>query len=1232
MSNRRQNGRADRDQDQNSEAEITTPRRKRRRWPWIVLALLVLLFFLPTLIVQTPLKQKAIDWATADFKGNIVVDKISTGWFSPTAVSGVTVLDESGQPLVTVDKVITTKSLYGFATAGNDYGSIEIESPKIYLQLRPDGSNLEDAIAEYMQPTDEPATDLPHLLLKVNQGEVHIASTTDPRTTLIHNLNINSEIAGQTAAVIAEVDCAAETTGEPGGTLQLKLALDAGSKQVVIDNGTCQLQTQSVPVAAVVPVLQRVLGPCDAVGRIDGNADLQFSNSGNGIAANLDRLTVTQFAFVSPEYLQNDQITLERLAANGQIQFASNAIQAVNFETNADFGSVTSNGQIDLAQLATLAAPDEASPEEFTAHGEVELAKIARMLPETLGLHQDLTVESGKVTFDVSTRAESGVRRLIVDTQAANLTARRGGQLLNWHQPLRVTARVAQSNDGIMLENVRAESDFVTVVGNANSQVGNFTIEDGDLALLQKNLAQFVDLAGVELSGKFGGEFGWSFKADQQPAGTFNVNDRPVQIGGRFEILKPIIQMPDVPRWSPEKLVAVCNGAGKSLSDGTIQINSGGARVVVGAESFTARLAEPVTDLAANQNWKFKCDVKGRVEGWLSHIRNFVWFGDFEATGGIDSSFDATVNSQQVVLSNLQYQLGNLAFDGYGAQFVEPAMNGDGSLSYDLNSGLINLAVFNVASSSLSARANGVKMTVTDVINVTGNVEFAANMNSITNWFGISPDQDSINYFGTIKGRAELASDQNVISARVTSAVDELVAAYREASPNPNQAGVSNVSNQMKWSEMLREKKVDVNGVFSMAQDFDTLYFSDATISASAVDAVGSGSISDLGGIWQLAIQGKWNPDWNKIDALLDAYTYKTMKLAGSGQQAFEVNGPLFGEISPDLAAAWIPPGLKIQTKFVWDEGRVLDLPLGASEIQLDVNQSVAFVRSTEIPFVGGSLSLKPIIDMRGEEPWLLMESGTIVNNINLSSEVCRQLLKYVTPLGADAAEAQGKLTLSVDNLQAPLYDPTTLQTRGTFSLREGSLSAGPLAKQLFASVQQVKQLLKPGSQAREMQNVWIELGDQEIPFAVQDGRVHHQGIRLTIDDVIVTTEGSVGLDQSVNLTANIPLQDEWIGDNKWLAGLRGQSLQIPIGGTVTQPRLDTQAIQRLSQQLIQQAGRSAVNNVIQEKTGEVQNRIQEEVQGAQQKLNDKIQDGIRDSIGGELQKGLDGLFNRGGN
>ena len=124
MSNRRQNRRADRDLEPNSETETTTPRRKRRRWPWILLILLVLLYFLPTLIVQTPLKQKAIGWATADFKGDIVVDNISTGWFSPTKISGVTVLDETGQPLVTVDQVTTSKSLYGLATAGNDYGSV----------------------------------------------------------------------------------------------------------------------------------------------------------------------------------------------------------------------------------------------------------------------------------------------------------------------------------------------------------------------------------------------------------------------------------------------------------------------------------------------------------------------------------------------------------------------------------------------------------------------------------------------------------------------------------------------------------------------------------------------------------------------------------------------------------------------------------------------------------------------------------------------------------------------------------------------------------------------------------------------------------------------------------------------------------------------------------------------------------------------------------------------------
>jgi len=199
MSNRRQPGRDNLDQDnsqiQESQDSISksAPVRKRRRWPWILLILLVLFYFLPTIILQTPLKQKAIDWATADFKGTIVADSISSGWFSPTKISGLTVRDEEGETLATVDTISTTKSLYGLATGGSELGAIDVGSPKIYLQLRPDGSNLEDAIAEYMKPSDEPATDLPHVQLNVSGAEVHIATTTDPQTWLVSDLNINSK-------------------------------------------------------------------------------------------------------------------------------------------------------------------------------------------------------------------------------------------------------------------------------------------------------------------------------------------------------------------------------------------------------------------------------------------------------------------------------------------------------------------------------------------------------------------------------------------------------------------------------------------------------------------------------------------------------------------------------------------------------------------------------------------------------------------------------------------------------------------------------------------------------------------------------------------------------------------------------------------------------------------------------------------------------------------------------
>ena len=1213
----RNDGRTDRERrDRQESAEARKPR--RRRWPWVLVVLIALVYFLPTIIAQTSLKQSAINWALADFKGDVEVDSISIGWFSSTQLNGLKANDEQGQLLFEVAQIRVSKGLLGLLTTANDYGKIEVQSPTLHLQLRPNGSNFEDALAEYLKPTDEPATPLPHVQLEVTQGRVNLLSEGAPQTWLIDDVQLNSELGGEEAAIIGTLEARVSAEDQETGTLNVDIKLDAGEQVVLANNGHFEIQSQTVPASVLAPLVQRVIGPCSAIGEINGQAVVDFHSGGSEIAADLRQLELTRFAMVAPQILYGDQLSMNRLTANGKLNFTSAGIQAERFLTTSDVGKVETDGAIDLAQFTNLMS-GEVPSSEFSAHGELDVARLANMLPKTFSLHEDLKVQSGTVTFDAVTRNDAGVRRLLVDLTASNLTAQRGGQLLNWHKPFRLSARVGQTEGQLVLENVKCESDFLTIEGAANSEVGNF-VAQGDLSQLRENLSQFVDLTGVDLAGKLSGEFGWSFKNDNANTSTQTAG-RPIQVGGKFEIDQPVIQTPGMPRWAAPQLSLVGNALGAKMSDGTISIESGGARAIADQEVLTIRLAESVSDISNATSLSLNCDLSGRLEGWLAHVRNFIWIGDFEASGQVVASSPATVSWEKIRLTGLTYTIESMKFDGYGATFNEPTVSGDGKLSYDLRNGLIYVPVLNLASSSVSARANEIQATVTDIITMTGDVIFRADVNRVSYWYGLSPEQDSINWFGTAEGNVKLTSDQQSINGQLTGVINDLVAAQRVQSVADGEGPMRTVAHGNSWSELFREKQVQVSSNILVAQDFNSVGFQGTDIVASAVQLSGQGSIGDLETTWKTDFQGEWNPDWEKINGLLNAYSYETVQLTGSKRQAFDVSGPLFSESSSQNETAWLPPELRIRTQFEWDTGEVLNLPLGASGINLDLNQSIAFLQTGKIPFVDGTINAAPIVDLRNEDPVLWMEEGVLLENVSLSSEVCRDLLKYVMPLVADATEAQGRFSVQHDRCQIPLYDPAQTQLRGKLQLHEGTIGAGPLAKQLFSTVSQVKQLLKPGSTLGQQSTVWIDLGSQEIPFAVQNGRVYHNGIKLRVDDVTVETEGFVGLDQSLNLNAKIPIQDDWLGDNRWLAGLRGQFLQIPISGTVTEPRLDTRAVQQLSQQLVQQAAGNAINGAIQDQVGEIQNKLGDELNGARNKLQEKLND--------EFQRGLEGIFKR---
>jgi hypothetical protein len=137
------------------------------------------------------------------------------------------------------------------------------------------------------------------------------------------------------------------------------------------------------------------------------------------------------------------------------------------------------------------------------------------------------------------------------------------------------------------------------------------------------------------------------------------------------------------------------------------------------------------------------------------------------------------------------------------------------------------------------------------------------------------------------------------------------------------------------------------------------------------------------------------------------------------------------------------------------------------------------------------------------------------------------------------------------------------------------------MAAQWVGLAQQVEALVKrrdPASPTNR-QVTLVSIKDQQVNFQVANGRVYHQKMEFQVGDVVLRSQGSVGLDETVALTIEIPIQDAWVNKEPLLAGLKGQSVTIPVNGTLTKPQMDNRAIASLTGQLLQKGAGQAVGN-----------------------------------------------------
>ena len=136
--------------------------------------------------------------------------------------------------------------------------------------------------------------------------------------------------------------------------------------------------------------------------------------------------------------------------------------------------------------------------------GKLDLAALARQVPRTLRLRDDLRVERGSVELhaEISGEAVKAGQTILATARVSDLSARHGTQNLSFRDPATFTARLHRQPARMSLERLDVQTPFLTATGRGDLDEGITVSASIDLAAASKRLRDWIDLGRVELAGQ----------------------------------------------------------------------------------------------------------------------------------------------------------------------------------------------------------------------------------------------------------------------------------------------------------------------------------------------------------------------------------------------------------------------------------------------------------------------------------------------------------------------------------------------------------------------------------------------------------------------------------------------------------------------------------------------------------------------------------------------------------
>jgi hypothetical protein len=303
----------------------------------------------------------------------------------------------------------------------------------------------------------------------------------------------------------------------------------------------------------------------------------------------------------------------------------------------------------------------------------------------------------------------------------------------------------------------------------------------------------------------------------------------------------------------------------------------------------------------------------------------------------------------------------------------------------------------------------------------------------------------------------------------------------------------------------------------------------------------------------QLAGQFELQYDWSAINTIAGPYLPEGLLLEGERKDVIN-----FTSEYPTGQPNQLLPNLSAKAGLGFENAEYKGLNFGPTDVNIVAQYGLLKI----IPFTTvvneGQFNFAAQADFK-QQPVLFKtdQPMQIIKDIKINDQTTGQLLKYLNPIFANAANVSGIANLNCEKLSIPISAAAknNAEIIGTVSISQLRLQTSDVLSQILSVV---------GGGVR---GTIITI--HPTRFVLRDGFLRYDNMQMDVGDNPVNFKGVVGLDKSIKeMSVTLPYTTQ--GRTIRVGGESTRRITLPITGTVDNPKLDVGKL--LEDQLKQEA------------------------------------------------------------